>query len=343
MTTGRGAGRSGPEQIDVARLAGVSQKTVSRVVNNAPHVRPDVRAKVFAAIEELGYRPNVAAQALARNRTHIIGMLAAEITMHGPGRRVFTIEQAARRHGYGLVLASLPDLAPQTVAAALSDLLDRGAEGLVIEVPSHLLPLDSSRLGDMPVVKTGDRISGLDRQIVVDADQIGAARRATQHLLELGHETVWHLAGPRGWDAAEKRLQGWRSGLRAAGRRVPRALSGDWSARSGYLQGRKLAVRDDVTAIFAANDHMTMGVLRALTESGRRVPGDVSVIGYDDVPEAEFQIIPLTTVASDAAGIAERMLAELVDMIEGARPSAEHIDLATSLIIRSSSGPPPIT
>src|SRR5690242_2733464 len=105
-----GPNAKGVVMVDVARLAGVSQKTVSRVVNNAPYVRPDVREKVIAAIEELGYRPNVAAQALARNRTHVIGMLAAATSLHGPARRVFTIEQAARRHGYSLALATLPDL-----------------------------------------------------------------------------------------------------------------------------------------------------------------------------------------------------------------------------------------
>jgi DNA-binding LacI/PurR family transcriptional regulator len=331
------------EQTDVAKHAGVSQKTVSRVVNNAPHVRPDVRAKVLAAIEELGYRPNVAAQALARNRTHMIGMLAIGTTLYGPSRRVFSIEHAARRHGYGLALASLPDLEPGTIEEAVQDLLNRGVEGLVIEIPTHTIPVDLTGLGDLPVVKSGDRIAKLSRQVVVDVDQFGAAREATEHLLGLGHDTVWHVGGPRDWDAAESRLQGWRSALRAAGRRVPNVLRGDWSARSGYAEGRKLADRADVTAVFVANDHMAMGLMRAFVEAGRQIPADASVIGYDDVPEAEFQIVPLSTVGSDSDATAERALAELVAMIEGAAPDLHEIRLQASLTIRSSTGPAPTT
>src|SRR6478609_10355525 len=148
----------GVVMVDVARRAGVSQKTVSRVVNNAPHVRPDVRDKVNAAIEELGYRPNVSAQALARNRTHTIGMLAVGTDLHGPARRVFSVERAARRHGYALALAALPDLDPQTVADGVASLLGRGVEGLVIEVPTHAVRLDLTGLGEIPVVTSGGRI-----------------------------------------------------------------------------------------------------------------------------------------------------------------------------------------
>lgn len=335
-----GANARGVVMVDVARRAGVSQKTVSRVVNNAPHVRPDVRDKVNAAIEELGYRPNVSAQALARNRTHTIGMLAVGTDLHGPARRVFSVEQAARRHGYGIALAVLPDVRPRTVADGVDNLLGRGVEGLVLEVPSHLVNFDLSRLGDIPVVTSGGKIAGRTRQVVIDVDQVGAARRVTDYLIGLGHETVWHLAGPRDWDAAEKRLHGWRSALREGNLRVPRVVYGDWSARAGYLQGRKLADRDDVTAIFASNDHMAIGLMRALVEAGRSIPGDVSVVGYDDVPESEFLMVPLSTVAIDADGIAERILAELVAMIEGDDPSSEQIDIATTMIVRSSSGPP---
>jgi DNA-binding LacI/PurR family transcriptional regulator len=148
------------------------------------------------------------------------------------------------------------------------------------------------------------------------------------------------VAGPRDWDAAQKRLRGWRSALHNAGLRAPRAFYGDWSAASGYEQGRKLAARDDVTAIFAANDQMAMGILRAFHEAGREIPGDVSVVGFDDVPEAEFQMVPLTTVGIDADRVAQRILAELLQMIEGAEPPAGTVTLpGTELIIRRSSGP----
>jgi LacI family transcriptional regulator len=268
-------------------------------------------------------------------------MLAVGTGLHGPGRRVAGIDQAARRHGYALALATLPDLERETVADGVRNLLGRGIEGLVLEVPSHLVDLDLSRLGDIPVVTSAGRIAGLRRQAVVDVDQVESARRVTNYLLGLGHRTVWHLAGPRDWDAAQKRLSGWRSALREARRPVPRVRYGDWSARSGYRHGLELARHDDLTAIFVANDQMAMGLLRALGEAGRRVPADVSVVGYDDVPEAEFQMVPLTTVASDERQTAERLLAELVGLIEGGVPPADEIDLGFSLVIRRSSGPPP--
>ena len=333
-------GSRGVVMVDVARVAGVSQKTVSRVVNGAPHVRPDVRERVTRAIEELGYRPNAAAQALARERSHTIGVLALGTRFFGPSRRVFTLEHEARRLGYTMALTSVPDLSARSVADGIDALVQRGVEGLVVEVPTHLIDLDPAQLAGLPVVTSAGWITGVTRQAVVDIDQEEACRELTGYLLGLGHRTVWHVAGPRDWDAAQKRLRGWRSALRDAGIRVPRVFYGDWSAASGYKQGRKLAANNDVTAIFAANDQMAMGILRAFHEVGREIPGDVSVVGFDDVPEAEFQVVPLSTVGVDADRVAQRILAELLRMIEGAEPPAGTVTLpGTELIIRRSSGP----
>jgi DNA-binding LacI/PurR family transcriptional regulator len=339
-STSPGGGSRGVVMVDVARAAGVSQKTVSRVVNGAPHVRPDVRERVNRAIEQLGYRPNVAAQALARERSHTIGVLALGTRFFGPSRRVFTLEHEARRLGYSMALISVPDLSARSVADGIDALLKRRVEGLVVEVPTHLIDLDPAQLAGLPVVTSAGWITGVTRQAVVDFDQEEAGREVTRYLLGLGHRTVWHVAGPRDWDAAQQRLHGWRSALRDAGVRAPRVFYGDWSAASGYDQGRKLAARDDVTAIFAANDQMAMGILRAFHEAGREIPGDVSVVGFDDVPEAEFQMVPLTTVAMDAEEAAQRILGELLQMIKGAEPPAETVTLSgTELIIRRSSGP----
>ena len=335
-----GGGSRGVVMVDVARLAGVSQKTVSRVVNGAPHVRPAVRERVNRAIEQLGYRPNVAAQALARERSHTIGVLALGTRFFGPSRRVFTLEHEARRLGYTMALTSVPDLSAPSVADGIDVLLKRRIEGLVVEVPTHLITIDPAQLAGLPVVTSAGWISGVSRQAIVDIDQEEACRELTDYLLGLGHSTVWHVAGPRDWDAAQKRIHGWRSALRKAGVRVPRVLYGDWSAASGYEQGRKLAASEDVTAVFAANDQMAMGILRAFHEAGWDIPGDVSVVGFDDVPEAEFQMVPLTTVGVDADQAAERILAELMHMIEGDQPPAGAVTLAgTELIIRRSSGP----
>jgi DNA-binding LacI/PurR family transcriptional regulator len=343
MTAARyasGVNSRGVVMVDVARVAGVSQKTVSRVVNGAPHVRPDVRERVNRAIKDLGYRPNVAAQALARERSHTIGVLTLGTPLIGPSRRIFTLEHEARRLGYAMDLTFVPDLSARSVANGIDALQKQGVEGLVVEVPTHLLDVDPTQLSGLPIVTSAGWITGVSSQAVVDVDQEEACRELTGYLLELGHETVWHVAGPRSWDAAEKRLNGWRSALRGADVRIPRVLYGDWSAASGYKQGRRLAARDDVTAVFAANDHMAMGILRAFHEAGRDIPGDVSIVGFDDVPEAEFQMVPLTTVAVDAERAAQRILAELLRLIEGGEPPAESVTVSgAQLIVRRSSGP----
>jgi DNA-binding LacI/PurR family transcriptional regulator len=327
--------------VDVAREAGVSQKTVSRVINDAPYVRPEVRRRVLEAIDQLGYRPNVAARALATQRTHMVGVLAVGLPLFGPAARVFNLEHAARRRGYEIALASLPDMSSSHLRAAIRGLLARGAEGIILEVPNHLVDIDETVFGGVPVATSVGPIPGLRRQAVIDTHQVEMGRRATEHLLGLGHETVFHVAGPVAWDASRQRREGWSAALAAAGRPEPEVLQGDWSARSGYELGQLLARRREVTAIFSANDSQAMGVMRALAESGRSIPGDVSVVGIDDVPEAEFQMVPLTTVRNDPELIADQVLTQLVDLIEGRDPDPPAVEISSELVVRASSGPPP--
>jgi DNA-binding LacI/PurR family transcriptional regulator len=332
--------RLGVVMVDVARHAGVSQKTVSRVINDAPHVRPEVRERVLTSVRELGYRPNLAARALATQRTHVIGVLAVGLPLFGPAHRVFSLEHAARRRGYELALASLPDMSARELRLAVHGLLSRGVEGVILEVPNALVDLEPADFGGVPLVSSVGHIPGLEPLAVVDTNQEAVGRIATGHLLELGHRTVFHVAGPATWWAAVGRRKGWSSALAEAGVPEPEVLVGDWSARSGYEAGRVLAARPDATAVFAANDAQAMGVVRALTEAGRAIPGDVSVVGVDDVPEAEFQTVPLTTVRSDQQGIANRVLSELVALIEHHPPPAA-TSVSIELVVRSSTGPPP--
>lgn len=337
-----GATSRGAVMVDVARLAGVSQKTVSRVVNGAAHVRPDVQERVRHAIAELDYRPNGAAQALARARTHTIGVLALGTPLYGPSRRVLTLEHEARRLGWTLALASVADLSAGEVRRGIDALLQRGVEGLVIEVPTHLIEVDPQVLVGLPVVTSAGLIPGLPLQAVVDTDQADVAAEVTAYLLDLGHRTVWHVGGPSDWDAAQKRLDGWRFALLERGCPVPPVQHGDWTAASGYRAGLALASRPDVTAVFAANDSMAIGLLRAFHEAGRRIPADVSVVGYDDIPEAEFQMVPLTTVSVDDEGPAQRILAELLRMIEGGTAPDAPITLDQQhLVVRASTGRAP--
>jgi len=175
---------------------------------------------------------------------------------------------------------------------------------------------------------------------VVSVDQVAGGQRATEHLLELGHPTVWHLAGPTDWVEAQQRLDGWRRTLEAAGAPIPEPLYGDWSARSGYEAGRRLATTPGVTAVFVANDQMALGVLHALHQAGIAVPGQVSVVGFDDMPEAEFFLPALTTIRQEFNELGRRGLRALVEMIDGSEVIAE-IRVSPTLVVRDSSQRPP--
>ncbi|GAB3903478.1 hypothetical protein GCM10027612_70020 [Microbispora bryophytorum subsp. camponoti] len=172
---------------------------------------------------------------------------------------------------------------------------------------------------------------------VAAVDQYAGAARATRHLLSLGHRTVRHLSGPPNWIDASGRVAGWRSVLEAEGREVPELLVGDWTAYSGYEIGKRLAHEPDVTAIFVANDHMAMGVLRALREMGRRVPEDVSVVGFDDVPEAAYFWPPLTTVRQNFGEVGRQAFQLLLDRIAGVEGEARRM-VEPELVVRESTG-----
>jgi DNA-binding LacI/PurR family transcriptional regulator len=167
-------------------------------------------------------------------------------------------------------------------------------------------------------------------------DNAAGACRATQYLLDLGHQTVHHVGGPGSWLDARERTDGWLQALRSAGAPEPEVLAGDWSSRSGYEIGHQLARMPGVTAVFCANDHMALGLLRALAEGGRRVPEDVSVVGFDDIPEAAFFLPPLTTVRQDFGELGRRALRLLVDRISGHDSAGSRLPVVPELVVRSS-------
>ncbi|WTF11504.1 LacI family DNA-binding transcriptional regulator [Streptomyces sp. NBC_01613] len=323
---------------EVARAAGVSQKTVSRVVNAEPHVSPEVRDRVLRVIQELDYRPNNAARALLLGRYRRLGVVSLGTALYGPSTLLIALERSMQKAGYSFALAST--LEGQRVSVAVEALLEQGVDGIVLSEPiDDGTPL---RLGaDVPVVSLGEGLELTDGvSAVVGADGVVAARLATEHLLSLGHRTVWHIPGPQDWWAARDRMRGWREALAAAGApEPPLPLEGDWSPASGYAAGRQLAQLADVTAVFTANDDMAIGALRAFTEAGLSVPADVSVVGYDDIPAAAYLSPPLTTVRQNFATVADRAVDMLIAMIEGRPEPAEHTNLAVELTVRNSTAP----
>lgn len=339
-----GAATSGrtPVMADVARLAGVSHQTVSRVINGQTNLRPATRARVEEAIRQLGYRPNSAARALVTKRSATIGVIGSKSGFWGPSSVHRTVQAAGREAGYFVSSVNVPDLTRAAVSDAVDHLRDQRVEGIVliaandeaVEVARH-----QEDVGIPVVVVEGS----LDKaRLTVGVDQAAGAVLATQHLLDLGHVEILHLAGPLQWTEARSRLQGWQHAMHAAGLRPHAPLEGDWTAASGYAAGTRLAERGDVTAVFAANDQMALGLLRALWEAGRRVPEDVSVVGFDDIPEAGFMIPPLTTVSQDFTAVGHRAIEILQTAIGGAASEAEMPErlIQPDLVVRATTAAP---
>ena len=328
-------GSRGPAMTDVARLAGVSHQTVSRVLNDHPNVKEQTRLRVRAAIAELGYRPNRAARTLVTGRSQLLGVVTLNSTLFGPASLLAAFEQAAAESGFAVSVASVVRLDRESVAAAVDRHLDQRVAGLVVIAPTASAGEGLAALpAGVPVVTIdGDpnRAHGL-----VTVDQVAGARAATQHLLDAGHRTVWHVSGPPDWYDAAGRIEGWRRTLQEAGAEVPPPVQADWSAAAGYAAGQMLARMPEVTAVFTANDHLALGLLRALYERGRRVPEDVSVVGFDDVPEAAYLIPPLTTVRPDFAAVALAGLDLLLAQMTDTEAAPGRIVVEPELVVRNS-------
>jgi DNA-binding LacI/PurR family transcriptional regulator len=323
---------------DVARLAGVSHQTVSRVLNDHPNVRPRTRESVLAAIRELNYRRNAAARTLVTGRTNTIGVISFGTTLYGPASMLHSIERAAHPK-FSVLIASLPQLDKHSMLAAAERLLDQRVDGIIViaQVASAVRAL-TAIAGDVPLVGVGCGIAAPLPSVVID-NPAGAAA-ATRYLLDLGHRTVHHVAGPTQFLDAEDRIDGWQGELLAAGKQPPRVLHGDWSARSGYEIGHQLAEMPGVSAVFSANDQMALGLLRAFSDRGLRVPDDISLVGFDDIPEAGYFVPPLTTVRQDFTDLGRGALHLLVDGILGDQQLQPPPPVEPELIVRASAAPP---
>lgn len=329
-----------PVMSDVARLAGVSHQTVSRVVNGQTNLRPETREKVEQAIRQLGYRRNSAARALVTRRSGTIGVIGAKSGYWGPSTVHRTIQAAGRQAGYFVSATNLQSLTRAELTDALDHLHDQSVEGIVLisATDDAIEVARAKEASGVPVVVVE---AGEDRaRWTVGVDQVAGAVLGTEHLIHLGHKEILHLAGPPDWTEARGRLLGWQTAMYNAGLRPALHLAGDWSARSGYELGRDIARHSEVTAVFAANDQMALGLLRALTEAGRSVPDDVSVVGFDDIPEAAYLIPPLTTVRQDFTAVGRRAIEILQSAIAAdGRPDPERL-ISPELVVRASTASP---
>jgi DNA-binding LacI/PurR family transcriptional regulator len=323
---------------DVAKLAGVSHQTVSRVINGSDQVREETRERVLAAMRMLDYRPNPVARALVTGRSKTIGVVSFDTTLHGPASTLFGIERAAHEEGYFTSIISLKSLDRPSVLTAVERLRGQAVDGILVIAPQITAAHAVAHLPvDVALVAVE---AGPDNEVpVVAVDQFAGAVAATQHLLELGHRTVWHIAGPGDWQESRQRIAGWRHTLEEARAEAPSPLVGDWSARAGYDLGQRLMTEPDVTAVFVANDQMALGLLRVLHETGRNVPRDVSIVGFDDVPEAAYFTPPLTTVRQDFMAMGRRSLHLLLSEIDNGTRSTTRETVPPELIVRASTAP----
>jgi DNA-binding LacI/PurR family transcriptional regulator len=323
--------------MEVARLAGVSHQTVSRVLNNEDTVRPQTRAKVEAAIRELRYRPSSVARALATRKTHTLGLVSTGNPLYGPASIALAFNGAAREAGYQVITASMADAGRDEILQAVDVLLRQQVEAIVLVASdqSSIAAVDGLEL-DIPLV-TADS-SGHGSFPSVSIDQFRGAELATAALADLGHRDILHLAGPEGSLDARERERGWRAELARRGLPIHEPLHGDWTADSGRAVGERLLAAGRVSAVFVANDQMALGLMHTLGDHGLSVPRDVSIVGFDDIPEAAHFTPPLTTVRQDFTELGHRMMATVSAVLDG-RAVTQPVKTAPHLIERESAVP----
>lgn len=331
--------KNGPTIADVAQLAGVSSQTVSRVSTGAENVRPETRARVLEAMSKLGYSPNHAARSLRNGTFGAIGLIAHRYERTGEMQIASGVIRAAEKQGYTVTLLSIdtPDDEHWQQAAHL--ISNQAIDGLIIVRAEQASPATLKLPARLPVAVSDSRLIAHYPSVI--ADQVQGTVDATTHLLGLGHKTVHHIGGPTDSVPAQLREATWRRCLEVAGSPIPPVLRGDWTPKSGYLLGQRLCQDPALTAVYVANDEMAIGLIRALHEGGRRVPEDISVVGFDGIAVGEYIHPPLTTVRQDFAQIGH----DLVDLVLGQLrnsdlPPPYRTVVATELVIRCTTAPP---
>ena len=356
---------------DVARLAGVSHQTVSRVVNELPNVRPATRQRVEHAIQQLRYRPSPAARALVTRRSRTIGLITSGGADFGPSSISLSFNRAAREARYAVSIASIVEHDPTSMRSALELLVRQNVEAIVL-IAARTSMIDEAQSIEVgvPLVATAsaDR-SGLH---TVSTDHYSGARLAVRHLIELGHREIRHLSGPADSIDAAERVRGWRDELAAHRLRVVEPAVGDWTPSSGYRFGLELAADiardasasgpgsaavvgstgllgptarsgssalDRATGVFSGNDQMALGLVHAITSAGLAAPRDLSIVGFDDIPEAEHFLPPLTTLRQDFTGFGRDLMSTVLAVL-GDTDASDPAPRVPELVVRDSTARP---
>jgi len=316
--------------------------TVSRVINEHPAVKEATRSRVQHAISELGFRPNRAARALAASADPSVTVLTSNTTLYGRAALLQGIEEAARAVGMTVGIAVIASARPADIQAAIDRTCAPTAGGVIV-IAYDLAGVRALRAvpAGIPVAAAVEATNTHDtrRFPTVMFDDRAAAQTATAYLLGLGHRTVHHLAVPSSTSIGA-RLRGWRAALQAAGAVVPEVVEAGWSAESGSRAARALAEDPQVTAVLCGNDDLALGTLHAMRAAGRSVPEQVSVIGFDDVPQAAYYSPALTTVRLDFVGLGRDCLTLLRHTLDPTT-SVTLVAAPPELIVRGSTAAPP--
>ncbi|MBI5029101.1 MAG: LacI family DNA-binding transcriptional regulator [Chloroflexi bacterium] len=331
---------------DVAKLSGVSIKTVSRVVNNQGEISASTRQRIQAAIEQSGYRPNILARSLVNRRTDTLAVVAWGIDYFGPSRAVLGVEQQAAELGYSLLLNLIPEPDRTDVRPILDALTARRVDGIVWAVPevgNNRTWVKSDWLAQLPPTVFLSMAARPGLSIIAADNRLGAVK-ATQHLIQQNRRTIGIINGPMHWWESRERFEGWKATCLEAGLAVNPGLisEGDWSARSGEEGMRKLlAQAPEMDAVFAGNDQMALGALGVIHSMGRCVPQDIAIVGFDDIPESAYFWPSLTTVNQHVVELGRTAVQTLHRLIEMQRNEQDSepttTSLAPELVIRQSS------
>jgi len=320
---------------DVARVAGVSRQTVSRVLNGERYIKPSTEAHVRKVIEELAWRPNTAARALATSRSKAIGLLVSARSHYGPFSAAAAVDEAARARGYSITSATLAHEDDASMTDALGAFVAQGVDGIVVIAPQQRAHEALRRASiTVPVISLQWHDGPNDRAVAFD--QREGARLATRHLIDLGHTRILHVAGPQDWNEAEERMRGFLEEMSDRDLPTTAPVLGDWTADLGFELGLKLLHHNEFTAVFASNDQMALGIMHAAAELGIPVPAGLSVVGFDDIPEAKHFGPPLTTVRQDFERIGGAAIDLLIAEIEGSEPPQPVLLPVPELIVRGS-------
>jgi LacI family transcriptional regulator len=313
---------------DVAQVAGVSTQTVSRVLNNRPDVSPETRSRVQKVISDLGYAPNVLARSLSRGRSNTLGIVGFGLGYYGSTSVLTGIEKKSNELGLSFILSLLDRFEADRVDEILRDLLSRQVEGIIWAVPgiSEVFQGFPQKLQNIPVPVVFLNKEKINHDIVAAMDNRLGGHLATQHLLDQGYRRIGIITGPMDWWEARQRELGWRESLHDAGFDDLDVLKveGNWSAASGEVRLHALIAKSpDIDAIFVGNDQMALGVLQAARRLGLQVPGDIGIVGFDDIPESAYFFPSLSTVRQNAERLGALAVEQMAKIIQAQQNNEE--------------------